>query len=386
VRWLLALAFGLAHASPPTIIFAPTDHTAQIAVSAGTAVRTNNLGGYWNVARSDTAQSVGVRYVEFQIDNLGGTFGVSVGVASGAAPLNQRVGYDMNGVAYWSGGNTIKNNTWAGVMPPAYVAGDHIGMWVDFGAHTVKFARLPDPPSAPLDITSLGPDVFVAVTLGEAPGAIHVVADSWNDFTEPTINLIGHGDSLSNIAGVQRGYLPRLADLIRSNGKGWARWTRAGINGASWDYAWPQAGYPYTLTQDIAQRVIPALSPNLPNWVIAWAGTNGFALEFHNAATEYAKLQADVNALIAAGVPARQVVVPTMLPRNGVSETTRTAYNALIVGDAGGLGYTVAPFHLDPIYGVAGANTDPLKYPDGVHPVDAAHAIFAQILYALIYP
>ncbi len=67
---LMAFLASVARAAPPPIIFAPTDHTAQITVSAGTAARSSNLGGQWNTARSDRAQTKGVRTVEFLVNQI----------------------------------------------------------------------------------------------------------------------------------------------------------------------------------------------------------------------------------------------------------------------------------------------------------------------------
>jgi lysophospholipase L1-like esterase len=295
----------------------------------------------------------------------------------------------MNSVAYLSTGNTLFNGAWGSDTPGPYTTGDVVGVRVDFAARTVRFQRNGGKWSFPMSIALLGPDAFVAVSmqLGTGPAPqLHVTADDWSDFSEPTLNVIAVGDSISLTGGVMRTYLPRLADMIRADRKGWARTHRFGVNGASWDFAWEPSGYPYTLIEDIPRRVVPALSPTLPNWVIAFAGTNGIALARRDAEFEYSRLRAYVTALKAAGVPADQIVVPTMLPRNGIPESTRATYNAAIVADAGRLGYRVARLDLDPDVGAAGQAANPTWYRDGVHPTDAGHEAIARILYATMFP
>lgn len=394
MRYLATLFVAFAaSAAPPALVWSATDHSAQAGTSGQTVTRVGvPFGHTWDSARSDTPQTAGVRTITFRVNEIGPT-GVQVGLANGKESITAQIGSDSNGLAYRQNGNVLKGNAWVGVvpLPPTFTTGDVLGMQVDFGVRTVRFSANASAWSGAIDFTSLGQHVFVTASVGSSPtgapvSSLTVVSDDWNDFQAPTLNLIFHGDSLTLDGNVDEPYGPRLAELILANRTGWASWTKAGINGASWNFAWSQAGYPYTLTQDIAQRVIPALSASIPNWVIAWAGTNGFALGFHSVATEYASLQADVNALIAAGVPANHIIVPTMLPRTGLSETTRTAYNAAIVADAGAIGYKVARFDMDPTYGQVGDNADPAKYPDGVHPIDAAHVIFAQTIYGVMYP
>lgn len=207
---------------------------------------------------------------------------------------------------------------------------------------------------------------------------------AWNDFPMfpgATVNIVAHGDSMSLTGAVQQIYLPRIAALITSNAVGVAQWTRCGINGASWNFAWVSAGYPYTLTQDAPLRVDPKRS-GLPNWLIVFAGTNGITLNANSAATEYAAFQTYIAARVAAGWPAAKIIVCTMLPRTGVSETTRTNYNASLVGDSGGVGYKLARLDLDASIGAAGQDTNLTWFLDGTHPTDAGQAIIASLIYA----
>jgi len=384
---LVALGALAAQAAPPTVQWDLADHGPQMIVSGGSITLSSSSTG-WETARSLRPQSSGMRTVHIAVDNIGGGQ-VAIGIANGKTQLVTQIGQDINSVGYLSTGNTLANGAWGGDSPGPYTTGDVVGVRVDFAAHTVKFQRNGGKWSFPMSIALLGPDAFVAVSMqygvGPAP-QLHVASDDWSDFSEPTLNLIAVGDSISLTGGVMRTYLPRLAEMIRIDRKGWARTHRFAVNGASWDFAWEPSGYPYTLAEDMPRRVVPALSPTLPNWVIAFAGTNGIALARRDADYEYSRLQAYVSALNAAGVPASQIVVPTMLPRGGIPESTRAAYNAAIVADPARLGYRVARLDLDPDVGAAGQVTNPNWYRDGVHPTDAGHEAIARIIYATMFP
>jgi lysophospholipase L1-like esterase len=389
MRFLAALFLSFAaSASPPAVQWDVADHGGEMVISAGSITRSTAMGPAWETARSHTSQSVGTRTVQIAIDATG-TGAVMVGVANGKANISASLGANTNSVGYWSNGNTYYGGTWGGVVPGAYTTGDTIGIQADLTAHTVRFQKNGGVWSAPLSTAALGDDLYIGASIyfGSGPTvALHVVSDDWNDFAEPTLNIIAAGDSISLTSGALRTYLPRLADLFEGNRTGWARTQHLAMNGASWDYAWPPSGYPYTLTQDMPRRVAPALSFTLPNWVIAFAGTNGIAIASHPASYEYAKLQAYVSALIASGVPADHIIVPTMLPRGAAIEAARVAYNAAIVSDAGRLGYRVARLDLDPNIGIAGANTNLAWFSDGTHPTDAGHDIIARIIYAVMFP
>ncbi len=215
----------------------------------------------------------------------------------------------------------------------------------------------------------------------------------WNEdpFPGATLNIVAHGDSMT-LGGAKQPFISRLADLIEANTADVAQWWRLGIGGASWDYAWPDAGYAYTMTEDALLRVDPAKSGNLAltNWLIVFAGSNGIYLNDHSAATEYAGFKTYIAARIAAGWDAAHIIVCTMLPRSpgihGDRESRRTTYNASLVGDDGGYGYLLARFDLDPNMGSYGDQDDTDYYQDGVHPTDLGHASLAQIIYDVMYP
>lgn len=205
---------------------------------------------------------------------------------------------------------------------------------------------------------------------------------SYPQFPGATYNVVGHGDSMSLTSACQRTYLPRVVALMAAAGK-IASWRRCGINGASWAYAWPSAGYPLTLAQDALVRADPAKGRGV-NWLLVMAGTNGIILGGHSAATEYADFQIYIAARIAAGWPVANIVVCTMLPRTGDVDATRLAYNTSLIGGAATYGYKLARLDLDPNIGPDGADTNLTYFSDGTHPTDAGHAIIASIIYALM--
>jgi hypothetical protein len=289
-------------------------------------------------------------------------------------------------VAYWSIGNTTFNGTWAGVVPDAFGAGDVVGVQVDFASQAVRFRKNGAEWSPPLGIATLGPDVYVATSLyagSTGTPSLRIISDDWIDPVAPTLNIIVVGDSISLAGGVLKTYAVRLSEEFQAQITGCAAVHRLAMNGASWDYAWPGSGYPLTLLEDFPRRVIPAMSDTLPNWLILFAGTNGLAIANHDAAYEFAKFQSYLSMAVAAGFAPDHIIVPTMLPRVGVSESERGAYNAAILAGAGRMGYRIARLDLDPRIGVASAPGDPVLFLDGVHPTDTGHEIIKDIIYAL---
>jgi lysophospholipase L1-like esterase len=371
-------------AAPPALEWDPADHGADIVASGASLVRNPPHGSVWEMARSSTSQSTGVRTAQIAVDSTGACDNIMVGVANGAARVGESLGASANSIGYWSNGNTFVNGAKGSVMPPAYGAGDTVAIQVDFDAQSVKFRKNAGAWSDAVPTAALGADLYVAASFcmyGDAPtpNGVHIVSDDWNDFSEPTINVVAVGDSITLRGVVLRNYVPRLKDELWSARKHSARMQRFAMNGASWDYAWPDAGYPFTLLQDGPVRVDPARS-RLPNWLVAFAGTNGIAIAQHSAADEYARLQDYVRARLAAGWEAARIIIVTMMPRTGVAESTRRSYNALIAADPAGLGYKVARLDLDPVI----ETMDATNFPDGVHPSDALHARIAQIVARLI--
>lgn len=380
---LMVLAFA-SHAVPPT--WSPVDRSVYVGVTSDTATRVNDIhGGNWLTARSDLSQSSGVHYVEFHVLQAD----VVVGVANGAAMTNTYIGSDLNGVGYRSNGNVLRNGMWANPspLPPAFVTGDTLGMQVDFTVHTVKFNKNGGAWSGTVDITALGSDLYVAVSLTAPATTISPLASVQilpaSDWGGPVVNLVCAGDSITVGFGDKQSYCQRLAVLIQAN-NGAVSWARAGILGATWNYTPSGVGlayYPYTMMQDAPIRVDPERVTDIPSWLIGAAGRNGLAVYHRTPAQECSDAGAWAAARVAAGQLASRIILHAMLPSAGVVETDRTAYNACLRT----LGYTVSPLDLDPTIGCAGCNTNPAYFQlDWVHPNDAGQALIAQIDQGLI--
>lgn len=201
----------------------------------------------------------------------------------------------------------------------------------------------------------------------------------------PDVIFASHGDSISRDRGLEN-YIYQLRTLYQSDTGNRAAVSQRGINGISWDYRWPSEPIDTTLILDAPATVDPVRSDTIPSWLIAWAGTNGMTIAGHTAAQEYADLVTYVQARLVAGWDAEKIVIPTMLPRSGFSETVRGDYNAAIVADAENLGYIVARLDLDDDIGGAGDEANATYFYDGVHLTDAGHARVAAILYAAMFP
>lgn len=311
--------------------------------------------------------------------------GMMLGLGNGKSPLNNYSGSTNDGISYDARGRVLKNTIGIAVVP-SYTTGDVVGIKADLDAHTVSFNKNGGAWSAALDITSLGSEVYVTCSLGNGttPSQVQIATEDWNDFPWTTMNVVAHGDSMTLTSGVEQTYHPRLLAMIEASRVGWAQGQHIGINGVAWANAWSDAGYPYNMIQDAPLRVDPLRSP-LPNWLILFAGTNGFAI-FHEApATVYQHFTEYLADRLAAGWEPAKIIVCTMLPRLGVSETDRAAYNALLVSGATTYGYQLARLDLDPDMGVAGAYTNTTYFQaDGTHPTDAGHDRIAHVIQPLI--
>jgi hypothetical protein len=135
-----------------------------------TATRGTTAGGAYLSAKSATSQATGLRYVEVHVDVFGSA-GTNIGVGGSAANVDSHPGSDDFGVGYAANfGSFYKNGGSSGVANPgAYVAGDVIGILVDFTAHTVKMNKNGGTFSATVDITSLGTNVFIFAGLSATP-------------------------------------------------------------------------------------------------------------------------------------------------------------------------------------------------------------------------
>lgn len=202
----------------------------------------------------------------------------------------------------------------------------------------------------------------------------------------PDLLLVTHGDSITRDVGADN-YTFVLAGLIRSGQSLEPRVLQRGINGISWAYRWGGEPYTATLIEDAPGQIDAIQVPGIPNWLIAFAGTNGVNLAHNGISTELGHCETYAEARIPAGWDADRIILPTMFPRGGggINEAGWNSYNSGLVTLAAGLGCRVARFDLMPGYGW-GAQNDIDKFYDGTHPTAATHALMAQVIYETMYP
>jgi len=198
---------------------------------------------------------------------------------------------------------------------------------------------------------------------------------------QPGLVLAGVGDSIMKGDGVNE-FLPIVAASLGSD----VFAPNYGVNGQSWVYDWPSDPAIGTMVSDHLNKVSELLEvpTQRGHKMIAFAGTNGIVLKGNSAAQEYADFETWITTALSSGWTASNITICTMLPRTGVSEVTRSDYNALLVSGAATYGYKLARFDLDSTIGAAGANTNTTYFSDGTHPTNAGHAILANILIAVI--
>lgn len=193
--------------------------------------------------------------------------------------------------------------------------------------------------------------------------------------------MVTAGDSLTRDQGPSN-YTYVVANTIKTGQGLNAKVLERGVNGISWNYAWSGDPYTNTMIQDAPANVDGSRNNLLiTNWLIGFAGTNGIALNGDSAATEYANFQTWIAARIAAGWVANNIVIVTMLPRTGVTDSIRVSYNALLVSGAVTYGYRLARADQDANIGAAGQNLNTTYFYDGTHLTVLGQSILGGIVY-----
>lgn len=199
------------------------------------------------------------------------------------------------------------------------------------------------------------------------------------------LHIAAHGDSMTRDRG-DAAYIYQLARLIKSEDGLNAAVTQRGINGSSFGYAWSGEPYTGTLIDHAPIAIDPRIRAGMDNWLIVWAGINGMALGGHSAAAEYDDCKTYLSARITAGWQADKIIVCTMTPRAGFTDSIREDFNALIVGDGDDLGYQVARIDLNTNIGQWGDQENTTYFYDGVHMTDAGHGEAAAVIYGVMFP
>ena len=224
-------------------------------------------------------------------------------------------------------------------------------------------------------LCSIGPQPSPAgFTLAEARSGAH----------PQCFNIVAVGDSITmGFAGTN----PFPINI--SNGLGTTS-SNQGVGGAGWFKTATDGSA--NLTDRAHSTVDPLLgsvactSPfaSAPILVL-YAGLNDICDGFQTGAQDFALLQSYINARIAAGWSAAQMVVVTMIsngrcPANSLT-AEQTAYDSAIVSNAATIGYSVARVDLDPNMGCLSCSSNTSFFSgDNTHPNNAGYQILANLI------
>ena len=201
-----------------------------------------------------------------------------------------------------------------------------------------------------------------------------------------SIQIIAHGDSITDGSAASEGYVTRLVRSLYVASGIKADYKNRCIGGQGFTYVYNSSAYPNNLVDDAAAEVDAAMSGSLTNYLIVFAGTNDYKLGAKTPAQIRTAFQTYIAARIAAGWTASRICVCTMLPRETVNETDRSTINSNFTADAGTYGYTLAPLHLNASIGAAGQQNNTTYFLDTIHPTDAGQAIIASIIKGVLFP
>lgn len=211
--------------------------------------------------------------------------------------------------------------------------------------------------------------------------------------TRPAPNtwLVCHGDSITFGAGLlspATQTYPALvwqAAITAHPTLAFGLWA-FGINGQGFSYVYPPSSDFPNLTVDAVNRVDPVLPMSGTHYLVIFAGTNDIFLN-NKTGTEAGALNLTyIDARIAAGWPAANICVGTMLPRQNAHEADRTTYNGLIRSNAVLRGYKVCDFAANSTIGDAGDENNTTYYSDTIHPTAAGQVIIAGVISAALFP
>jgi lysophospholipase L1-like esterase len=201
------------------------------------------------------------------------------------------------------------------------------------------------------------------------------------------LTLITHGDSITSsahpTADVSKNWSIILQQIIGLRKNLTVRLVQRGISGHSWNYAWPSSGNILTLGQDAAVNIDPLASPTAI--LAAFAGTNGLQLNSRTGQQEADDADAYVSARIRAGFAPQNIYILAMLPRETLSELTRSDYNTALQAMCVQRGCKFVALQDNFDIGWPGQQDSLTWYPDFVHPTILNHEQIAEEVYDVIY-
>lgn len=158
---------------PSSSTLNPSDKSADIILSSDKLTATRAPGNGWALVRGTVGKSAGkwsFQYTQGARVNNG-----MVGIANAAAPLDNHIGFDKNGVGYsYADGQMYINSAGSNAGPGAYGTGDIVTVEVDLDAKTIAFSVNGGPfTSHSLSLLNAGP-FFPAVCIhgGDGSGSV----------------------------------------------------------------------------------------------------------------------------------------------------------------------------------------------------------------------
>jgi lysophospholipase L1-like esterase len=224
-------------------------------------------------------------------------------------------------------------------------------------------------------------DIGTAYVKDNADAGPYADANDVHKFDGATHNTVILGDSISRGATATLPYGLQLMRLLKARGI-LSNYKIRAINGQGLGYVFAGSQEFGTLNADAATSVDAARNPALQNRLIIMGGSNDVYLDAQTGAATYTRLTTNIDARIAAGWPASEIYVVTMLPRQ-LNNAERGNYNTAIMNDAGGRGYRKVPVHLNASIGLDGCQNNASLFSDTIHPTNAGHVILAAEINAV---
>jgi lysophospholipase L1-like esterase len=200
------------------------------------------------------------------------------------------------------------------------------------------------------------------------------------------LNFVADGDSITFGVGTNTvPYATTIASALGVTG------SNQGIVGAGWNYNFGGGSLIGTAPAAVDPLLSSLSCGSLKPILIGFAGTNDLNTTRGNntPAQAYAFFQTWFNARIAAGWPAQNIFVPTMISITSadVSDANRVAYNDLLIAGATSQGYTIVPTGADANLGCNGCFSNSTYFQsDGIHPTNTGAAIIANLICVAIKP
>lgn len=222
---------------------------------------------------------------------------------------------------------------------------------------------------------------IILVLIGLAPTSL-IAAFSMIQFNAgpQCLNFVAQGDSITVGTGSFNPYPANIATALSVTG------SNKGVASAGWNVNPGGGNLIDRAPTDVDPFLTSGACSGVAPYLVGFAGTNDIAIGGSNAAQTYAFFQTWLNARIAAGWPAKNIIVPTMISRTAVTDSVRVGYNNLLIGGATA-GYVIANTGTDANLGCNGCWSNSTYFQiDGIHPTDTGQQILANLICTAIAP